>query len=290
MTASAIQGPVVILGSGGMLGRAWTALAKQGGLDLHAWTRREADLAQPGHAANAIGDLPGPKPAVVVNCAAWTDVDAAEDHEADATRVNGHAIAELADACAAIGATLVTYSTDYVFAGDAASPYPVDHPRDPLNAYGRSKAVGEEALEASAARWLNIRTSWLYAPWGKNFVLTMAKLTADKPELKVVHDQHGRPTSAQGLAENSLGLIEAGATGHAHLSDNGQCTWRDLAQAVSDELGHACTVNPCTTADFPRPAKRPAYSVLELSESKSRIGPIPDWRDALSEVLKATPE
>ncbi|MEM7680588.1 MAG: dTDP-4-dehydrorhamnose reductase [Planctomycetota bacterium] len=284
------SGPMVILGSQGMLGRAWTQLAQQRGLAHHAWTRAEADLSKPGETARAIRQLAGSKPAVVVNCAAWTDVDGAEEHEARATRVNGHAVAELAEACAAVDALLVNYSTDYVFDGQADAPYAVDHPRDPLNAYGRSKAIGESFLEAAHGRWLNVRTSWLYAGWGRNFVLTMAKLTRDKPELKVVDDQLGRPTSAAGLAERTLGLIEAGAQGHAHLCDGGWCTWRGLAEAVGQGLGHDCVVAPCTTADFPRPAKRPAYSVLDLSASEAVLGPIPDWRDALADVLQTLGE
>ncbi len=227
----------------------------------------------------------------VINCAAYTAVDLAEEEEDKATLINGHAVAALADHCRAIDAQLIHFGTDYVFNGTATTPYAVDTPREPVNAYGRSKAVGEEALEASAAkggRHLYLRTSWLYAPWGANFVLTMKKLTADKDALKVVDDQRGRPTSCLHLARTTLDLIAAGAQGFLHATDGGETTWCGLTQEINRQLGHTCDVTGCTTADFPRPAPRPAYSVLDLSKTEAILGhSLSDWRENLAEVLVA---
>ena len=167
--------------------------------------------------------------------------------------------------------------------------YPLyrDEPRRPQNAYGRSKARGEEALEKSGAAHVMSRTSWLYAPWGKNFVDTIAKLGSEKPVLRVVDDQRGRPTSAQYLAERSLGLIEKGARGAFHVTDGGECTWYEFAKAIVETTGGKAFVEACTTAEFPRPATRPTYSVLDLSRTEALIGPSRDWRDNLADVLAA---
>jgi len=271
---------ILLIAPGGMLGRAVREELTRRGLPHDVAGRDRVDLTSP----ESIAALPTGF-SHVINCAAYTAVDLAEEEEAKATRINGHAVADLAQRCAQIDAQLIHYGTDYVFNGSATVPYTVDHPRDPVNAYGRSKAVGEEALEASSARHLYLRTSWLYAPWGNNFVLTMKKLTAEKSQLKVVDDQRGRPTSCLNLARTTLDLIDQQAQGFLHATDAGECTWRGLTQAINDQLGHTCDVQPCTTADFPRPAKRPAYSVLDLSDTQSILGPRPCWEVCLAEVL-----
>src|SRR5690606_14409224 len=138
----------------------------------------------------------------------------------------------------------------------------------------------------SPGRLLLIRTSWLYAPWGKNFVLTIARLAKEKPELRVVHDQRGRPTSAEHLARASLALLEAEAHGTFHVTDGGECSWFELAREVARTVAPSCAVHPCTSAEFPRPALRPAYSVLDLSETEARLGPMPDWRANLADALR----
>jgi dTDP-4-dehydrorhamnose reductase len=222
---------------------------------------------------------------LIINCAAWTDVDGAETNEAAATKVNGEGVANLAARAKALNATLIHFSTDYVFNGQATTPYPVDAPLDPINAYGRSKAAGEKALNASGCRHLLIRTSWLYAPWGKNFVLTIAKLAREKEKLRVVNDQRGRPTSAEHLAATSLALYEKGAEGTYHVTDGGECTWYDLAKLIAAHVNPNCTIEPCTTAEFPRPAKRPTYSVLDLNTTLARVAPMPSWRDDVVGVL-----
>ena len=162
---------------------------------------------------------------------------------------------------------------------------------DPLNAYGRSKARGEELLEQSGARWYNIRTSWLYAPWGKNFVKTIAGLLKTKPSIKVVNDQRGRPTSAEHLASTTLQLMDVDAhPGTWHVTDGGECTWfefagqiRSLLAARGEQVGE---VLPCSSDEFPRPAKRPAYSVLDISATKAAVGEVPDWTANLAAVVK----
>jgi dTDP-4-dehydrorhamnose reductase len=229
-------------------------------------------------------DVRGPIRAVIC-CAAYTDVDGAEANEALATKINGDGVGALVRRCDQLGVPLVHYSTDYVFDGNGAAPYPIDHPVAPLNAYGRSKRAGEEHVLRSGGRHLLIRTSWLYAPWGKNFVLTIAKLASARDSLKVVDDQRGRPTSAEHLARTSLALLRGEARGAFHVTDGGECTWFELARDIAATVAPRCRVEPCTSAEFPRPAKRPAYSVLDLSETERRVGAMPEWRESVAGVL-----
>lgn len=267
----------LVIGHGGMLGRAWSARLDADGQDWLGMDYPEFDL-------SSNFELPSGFDRVVC-CAAYTDVDGAEENEAQATRINGDGIERLAAGCARQGILLVHYGTDYVFSGDADTPYATDTPLQPLNAYGRSKAAGERALAASDARFLHIRTSWLYAPWANNFVRTMAKLTKERDSLTVVDDQRGRPTSAEQLVDTSLRLIDAGAEGIFHASDGGECTWHGFASFINEHLGHGCAIAPCTTDAFPRPAKRPAYSVLDLSKTESLIGPVRGWKENVADVL-----
>jgi dTDP-4-dehydrorhamnose reductase len=273
---------VVLIGADGMLGRAMAAQLNAREWRCIAPTLAELDLASP----ESIRRFPWPAPETawhIINCAAWTDVDGAESHETEATAINAAAVGELAAACT--GGMLVTYSTDYVFDGKASAPYRADHPRGPLSAYGRSKARGEEILERSGGNWLNIRTSWLHAPWGRNFVRTMATLMRERPQLRVVNDQRGRPTSAEHLARCSLALLDRGMTGHWHVTDGGECTWYDFALEIKRLTGAPAEVLPCTTAEFPRPAPRPAYSVLDLSRTEEVLGSMPHWKQNLADIV-----
>lgn len=282
---------IVVLGAGGMLGRAWRELLEELGINSRFLGRDECDITDAASIRRAIDGWP-----IVVNCAAYTDVDGAEAFEDEATRINGEAVAVLGAACIETGARLVHYSTDYVFNGQrdwapaTAPPYRTDEPRDPVNAYGRSKAVGESLLEplidSGKLDALIIRTSWVYAPWGKNFVLTIAKLASERDELTVVNDQYGRPTSALGLAETTLTLLEnLVEPGIWHATDGGRCTWFDFATAIAEKTESGCVVKPCGSDQFPRPAKRPAFSVLDLSETEEVIGPMSPWEDRLDQVL-----
>ena len=274
--------PILLIGATGMLGRAFVPLLRERG-ELLTPRRDAIDLTSPSSIRAAVRSM---RPAVIINCAAWTDVDGAEANEAAATIVNADSVRELALAASDTGAPLLTFGTDYVFSGVATSPYRADEPRAPLNAYGRSKARGEEHLESTRdCQWLHIRTSWLYAPWGKNFVRTIAGLLRTKPSISVVHNQRGRPTSSEHLAQTSLALLDKGATGHWHATDGGECTWFEFAQEIGRLTGAPGVVNPCTSEQFPRPAKRPAYSVLDLSRTEAMIGAREDWKTNLARVV-----
>jgi dTDP-4-dehydrorhamnose reductase len=272
----------LILGSAGMLARAVRQRLQARGQPFSAPPESELDIVRPQDLARHI-DAPV---RWVINCAAWTDVDGAETEEHAATRLNGTAVELVAARCAEVGATLVHYSTDYVFDGAGTAPYPVDAPRNPVNAYGRSKLAGELSLERSACRYYLVRTSWLYAPWGKNFVLTMQRLVKEREQLRVVHDQVGRPTNALWLAEATLRLLQAAEPGAYHVTDGGQCSWFELTRYIATQLGSSCTIEPCTSADFPRPAPRPAYSVLDLSKTEQAIGQAPHYTENVKAALE----
>jgi dTDP-4-dehydrorhamnose reductase len=273
--------PILIVGDRGMLGRAFRELLTRQARAYQGVDLPDFDAAEP----RQVSDLFAKPWSAVINCAAFTNVDSAEGNEAAALRGNATAPKLVSEACARAGVPFLHFSTDYVFSGQASTPYLVDAPMEPLGAYGRTKAAGEDAIRASGARYLIARTSWLYAPWANNFVRTMAKLTRDKPSLKVVSDQRGRPTSAEHLAKTSLALLDRGASGTFHVTDGGECSWYDFTVAIAQKLGRTCTIDPCTTAEFPRPAPRPAYSVLDLSKTEALLGAMPDWHDNLASVL-----
>lgn len=272
----------LIFGARGMLGRALCEWFDTRGRAYIGLERATVDITDEIAVARVIERH---RASVVINCAAYTQVDAAEGDEATAMRVNGDASAHMARACMAGGIRFVYYSTDYVFAGDAATPYPVDEPLAPLNAYGRSKAAGERAIREAGQDHLILRTSWLYAPWATNFVRTIHKLSGERPTLRVVNDQRGRPTSAEHLAHITGMLVDRGARGTLHVTDGGECTWFELACEIVRQSGHECRVEPCTTAEFPRPAKRPAFSVLDLARTEALLGPMPSWQENLAKVL-----
>ncbi|HYS35105.1 MAG TPA: dTDP-4-dehydrorhamnose reductase [Pseudonocardiaceae bacterium] len=226
---------------------------------------------------------------IVVNAAAYTAVDAAETDETTAHLVNAHGPAVLAMACAEAGVPLIHVSTDYVFAGDADHPYEPDDPTDPRSVYGHTKLAGEQAvLSATDNAWV-VRTAWVYGAAGGNFVKTIVKLQGQRDTLSVVDDQRGSPTWSADLAAGLLDLATAIADGRApadrvlHRTGGGETTWFGLARAVFEELGaDPARVHPCTTADFPRPAPRPAYSVLsDRTWLAAGLVPAVPWRAAL---------
>lgn len=285
MSSQGQVGRTLVISPDGMLGQAFVRWCQAQGVAHRGIAFPEIDLTQPA----SLDAIVWSDYDTVFNCSGWTDVDGAETEEDKATAVNGHGVGRLAQRCADAGATLVHFSTDYVFDGHGTAPYPVDHPRAPLNAYGRSKAVGEEEIERVGGPHLIVRTSWLYAPWGANFVRTMARLGRQRDALSVVDDQHGRPTSAEHLAATSAALVGQDAHGMFHVADGGQCTWFGLASAVIERVNPNCRVSPCTTADFPRPATRPAYSVLDLQRAESLVGPMPNWQDNVASVMSRLP-
>ena len=227
---------------------------------------------------------------VIVNCAAYTDVNKAESDAEAAHKVNALAPAVLAEAAKAAGAMLIHVSTDYVFDGQANVPYTEDAVRKPLGVYGRTKMEGENAIVASGCRHLIFRTSWLYSNTGKNFFLTMSELTASKPELKVVVDQVGTPTYAYDLAYLITYIIEENLldrNGVYNYSGEGVCSWFDFASEINSQMGHTCRVVPCRSEEYPTPAERPHYSVLDKSKVKRDFGiEIPYWRHSLAMAVQ----
>ena len=223
---------------------------------------------------------------VIVNCAAYTDVNKAESDAEAAHKVNALAPAVLAEAAKAAGAMLIHVSTDYVFDGQANVPYTEDAARKPLGLYGRTKMEGEDAIIKSGCRHLIFRTSWLYSTTGKNFFLTMSELTASKPELKVVVDQVGTPTYAYDLAYLITYIIEENLldrNGVYNYSGEGVCSWYDFATEICSLMGHTCRIVPCRSEEYPTPAERPHYSVLDKSKVKRDFGiEVPYWRQSLA--------
>ncbi|MFB7934231.1 dTDP-4-dehydrorhamnose reductase [Streptomyces sp. NPDC056039] len=279
----------LITGAGGMLGRDVVDELTRRGEDVVGLDRSALDITRPEAVAAAVREH---RPDLVVNCAAYTAVDDAETDEARALAINGDGPRLLARACAAHGARLIHVSTDYVFSGDArTAPYPEDHPTGPRTAYGRTKLAGERAVleelpEASAV----LRTAWLYGVHGTNFVRTMIGLEARRDTLDVVDDQRGQPTWSADVAERIADLgprLGPDAHGVFHATDAGEATWYELAREVFSLLGaDPDRVRPTSSAAFPRPAPRPAYSAL-AHDRWQEIGlpPAREWRSALHEAL-----
>ncbi|MEV6302481.1 dTDP-4-dehydrorhamnose reductase [Actinoplanes sp. NPDC051861] len=272
----------LITGAGGMLGQDLrTVLA---GEDVVALTRADLDITDPAATAAAVAGAD-----FVINAAAWTNVDGAESDEEAATAVNGHGAANLAQAA---GKRLIHISTDYVFDGQANTPYPEDAPQAPVNAYGRSKAAGERAV-LNAGGYV-VRTAWLYGEHGPNFVKTMLRLAADRETLDVVDDQQGPPTWSFALAQQVVALAGAALDGRAapgayHGTAAGSTTWFGLARAAFAEAGlDPERIRPTTSDRFVRPAKRPAYSVLGHDRwAGTGVAPLPEWREMLAEAMPA---
>ncbi len=272
------QKNVTVLGAAGMLGQTFLeVLREHPGTKVFAFDR-ELDITS----ADAVAQLLPSATELIINCAAYTNVDAAESEEELATQINGVGVAVLAAHAKKHGIGLVHFGTDYVFSGPRSEPWSIDSELHPLGAYGRSKAAGERALGASGCDFLNVRTSWLYAPFGKNFVRTIDTLARSRSELKVVDDQRGRPTLTHHLARTTLTLWLKNARGTFHVTDGGECSWYEFAREIVRLGGHKTNVLPCTTAEFPRPAPRPPYSVLDLSDSESLLGAMPSWQKNLS--------
>ncbi len=232
-------------------------------------------------------------PDVVVNAAAYTAVDRAESDRDAAFRANAEAPARIADACAARGTRLIHYSTDYVFDGPGTRPYREDDPTQPAGVYGASKRAGEEAIAATGADALILRTAWVYAAHGKNFLRTMLRLAAERDRLRVVADQTGTPTSAALIADvTALALAKPALSGIRHLTAAGQTTWHGFAEAIvagahaRGLLARVVPVDPIATVDYPTPAARPAYSVLDTSRLAADLGAgLPDWTAGLAMIL-----
>lgn len=227
---------------------------------------------------------------VVVNCAAYTAVDKAEDDVELADRINHKAAANLAQVCAETGAELIHVSTDYVFQGETCTPCTEDQPTDPLGVYGRTKLAGEQAIVAAGCGYVILRTAWLYSAFGNNFVKTMRRLTRERESLKVVFDQVGTPTYAGDLADVIFKIVEGrlyvDRSGIYHFSNEGVCSWYDFTIEIRNLSGNHCDVQPCHSDEFPSKVKRPHFSVLDKTRIKTTFGiTVPYWKDSLVKCI-----
>lgn len=277
---------VLVTGAGGQLGRALAVKAPEA-IDFSAVSRAECDLSDPASITAAVA---AHRPDVLINAAAYTAVDRAESEVELAMRVNGEAVMVMRDALGAYGGRLVQVSTDFVFDGTSSRAYRPEDKRNPLSTYGLSKAAGEDAAGADA---LIVRTSWVYAAGGGNFVRTMLRLMRERDELSVVHDQLGAPTLARGLAATIWALVAANASGIFHHRDAGVASWYDFAVAIQEEalalgmLSRSIPIHPIPSSAYPVPARRPAFALLDDSATRALLGDAPPhWRVNLREMLK----
>jgi dTDP-4-dehydrorhamnose reductase len=263
-----------------MLGSDLVPALRARGHEAIGLSRRELDITDRGAVE---GTLTEARPDAVINCAAWTNVDGAEAHEAEASAVNDEAAALLAAAARATGAKYVFISTDYVFDGAKGAPYVESDPVNPLSAYGRSKLGGETSVQVADPSSFVVRSSWLFGRNGKNFVETMLALADSEPEVLVVSDQVGCPTYTSHLAAALAELVERDDYGVHHVAGRGECSWFEFAQEIFDQAGLETRVMAASTEMLARPAQRPAYSVLG-SERRDAIS-LPNWRKGLAEYL-----
>jgi dTDP-4-dehydrorhamnose reductase len=286
-----------IVGNKGMLGTELTQYLQDQGLSVIG-TDRDVSFLEP----DALSAFAQDKPITwIINCAAYTAVDKAEDEEALALRLNAEGPENLARLAEAIGARLLHISTDYVFSDiphlqiDEPRPYREDDPTGPTGSYGRTKEAGERRVLTAAPNSLIVRTAWLYGAHGPNFVFTMLRLMKERDSIGVVADQRGTPTWARDLSAAIHGLLTKPAVpaGIYHFTNDGECTWYDFALAIRDEarklglLEKDCTVHPLTTDQYPTKARRPAYSVLSKDKIKALAIPVPEWRQSLIQFLTA---
>ncbi|MGB1234120.1 MAG: dTDP-4-dehydrorhamnose reductase [Planktomarina sp.] len=271
----------------GKSGQVATELARQG--DVLCLGRDVCDLSVTG---NVVAAIAAHQPTAVINAAAYTAVDQAEDDEAAALQINGHAVAEMADACAKLNIPLVHISTDYVFAGDGIDPWQSTDPTSPLGTYGRTKLAGEDAVRASGVTHAILRTSWVFSAHGNNFLKTMLRLGADRDALTIVADQIGGPTPAADIAAACLMIAgqlktDPNTGGTYHFAGAPDVSWADFARAIFDQAGITCDVTDIPSSDYPTPAARPLNSRMDCSSIHTTFNiPRPDWRQGITDILK----
>jgi dTDP-4-dehydrorhamnose reductase len=263
-----------------MLGRDVMLAAGNAGHQVIGFGHTELDIADQ---AAVAAKIEGERPDVVINCAAWTDVDGAEEAEEEATRVNGAAAGHVAAAAASVGASAVYVGSDYVFDGSKGAPYAETDQTAPLSAYGRGKLAGEEATRAANKRHFVVRSAWLFGAGGPNFVETMLRLAADHGEVLVVRDQVGSPTYTWHLAYGIVRLIEGVEFGIHHMAAAGACSWYEFAREIFEQAKVECKVMSATTEMLGRPAPRPAYSAL--TSQREHAIELPSWQDGLAAYL-----
>lgn len=283
------EGPIAILGANGMLGRAVTELAHERSVEVAGLSHADVDVTEQDHVRAALEAL---RPRVVLNLAGYTSVDRAEQEREQALQVNRDGAANVALAARAVGAPVFYISTDYVFDGQARVPYAPDAATHPLSVYGRSKWLGEEAVRSRHPHHVIVRTSWVFAAWGTNFLRTIVQLALAGRQLRVVDDQLGSPTAAQDLAGALFALLEKPEfCGTVHFSCAGSVTWYGFARAILEELEARGSTSlpeivPVTGADYGAPAQRPGYSVLDTTLFTAVTGVEPrSWRAALAETM-----
>jgi dTDP-4-dehydrorhamnose reductase len=279
----------LIMGGSGQLGIAVSQELDKLGISFDAWSSKNLDITQSSTVGEAIEKL---SPTVIINCAAWTDVDGAESHEVEALRVNSDGPENLALAAKLSNSKLMHISTDYVFSGENQTPWQIEDKIDPQSAYGRTKAQGESRVLASYPESsFVVRTAWLYSPWGKNFAKTMTKLAIKGDgDVRVVDDQVGQPTSAMDLAKQLVELaLSTSPAGIYHGTNSGQATWFEFAQEIFKLAGtDVGRVIPVTSSEYPLPAKRPSYSVLNHDAwANTSVKSMRDWRIALADAMPA---
>ncbi|MEI7625973.1 MAG: dTDP-4-dehydrorhamnose reductase [Actinomycetota bacterium] len=271
---------VVVTGATGMLGRDVVSSATARGHDVTALSRADLDITDLAATTVALAQAGGD---VVINCAAWTDVDGAESQEAAAFAVNATGAGNVASAAALAGAAVVHVSTDYVFDGSKSTPYLESDATAPIGAYGRTKLAGELAVAAIGERHAIVRTAWLFGLGGSNFVETMLRLGGERDEVSVVGDQIGCPTWTLDLAEALISVAERGTSGVLHAAGSDPCSWFEFASEIFDRAEIDCDLKETTTKAFPRPAQRPAWSVLG-SQRQDGIT-LGSWRESLGQYL-----
>jgi dTDP-4-dehydrorhamnose reductase len=271
---------VLVPGAGGMLGGDLVETLAAHGHEAIGLTREELDITDGPRVDDVIARL---RPDVVVNCAAWTDVDGAEAHERQAMAVNDTGAGLMAVAAGTVGAKVIYPSTDYVFDGNKGAPYVESDMPHPLSAYGRSKLAGETSVAVANSQHIIVRTSWVFGLRGSNFIETMLRLGAEQPEVLVVSDQVGTPTYTRHLAEAIVILAESDEYGIHHISGGGSCSWFEYAQEIFDQAGMETRVMAARTQMLGRPAARPAYSVLRSERDDAIV--LPDWRAAVAEYM-----
>ncbi|WP_168123916.1 dTDP-4-dehydrorhamnose reductase [Paenibacillus sp. HB172176] len=273
---------VAITGAGGMLGRELSQLSVPNLLFIPL-ERAVLDVTNAEQCRAVFEEL---RPHAVIHCAAYTAVDQAESHAESAFLLNEQGTKHVAEAAARVEAKLIYISTDYVFDGSSHEPYVPQSPTNPITVYGKSKLAGEHAVQAALSRYFIVRTSWVYGRFGKNFVETMLQLAQERERLTVVADQIGSPTYTYDLARFLARLVLSEQYGVYHAAGEGCCSWFEFAKAIFEIEGAAVSLSPCTTEEFPRPATRPPYSVLDCSKLEDRgFARLRHWREALYDYL-----
>ena len=285
---------IFVIGSTGMLGSALSDKLLELSCDVEfaSWPKKDGksfllDITNSKSLADSFERI---KPDIVFNCSAYTDVDGAEGDYDTAYKINATGVENIAKLCKKNNSLLVHISTDYVFPGDADKPYTPDDPTEPVTAYGRSKFAGEKAIAQTGCEHIIIRTAWLFGPGGNNFVDTIIKLAKSRDEIKVVDDQLGCPTYTKQLADCMIALAASNGRGVFHFCNGLACSWYDFASEIVKLSGIDCKVLPCSSDEFPRPAKRPAYSVLDISKTTQTVEmSVMSWQEALKDYLNLLP-